>query len=344
MKKIKIILPLMIIICMFVTGCDIIASKNDLDIEYEEKVETTISEENISAYNGIIVGAQSLNAFINTSSNRSSSKNSNDEYSPWGENEQPDYNNCTTGSTSNSSATQKTTENKPKYQQMIIEGYYMRYKIDHKTNSVDKAVSTIEKKIEKYNGYIESMEMHCSDEKDEDGEKSEKSEAKIYIRIPTENLYEFISSLDNGKIINGTLLERQKDSKEVTTDYINTITHIETLKLKRERLIKLLEKANDLDTILTLEDRISDVEYDITFYEDKMNTFEDLVEYTQVRIDIEDDVVKEKEKTTKPDPDLDKEQIKSEGNGVSTITLGIILISIAGALYLIYRYLNKKSK
>lgn len=339
MKKIKLILPLLAIMSILVTGCGIFASKNNLDIQYkeEEAKETPPEEEkeeNTNTYKGIMVGSSSLNSFIKTTSSKSTyQSDSSDDYDEFGEPLQTASKGATAPSSGTTSNT--TVESTPKYQQMVIEGYYMRYKIDPDTNSVEESVSIIEKQIDKYKGYIENMEMHCSDEKDEEGKKKEKSEAAIYIRIPTENLYDFIKSLDNGKIINGTIVERQKESKEVTTDYISTITHIETLKLKRERLMTLLEKANDLDTILKLEDRISDVEYDITFYEDKKNTFENLVEYTQVRIDIEDNIIEEKEIPEEPE---EPEPIEEPSRFyVDPIILGFLLMCIGVFIYLLIR-------
>lgn len=344
MKKIKLIIPILAIMSIFVTGCGIFASKNNLDIQYkaEEVEEVTPVEENTTTYKGIMVGSSSLNSFLNKTSNASKSTDQTDNSDDYDDFEEPIVGGTgknatlpTSGTTSNT-----TVESAPKYQQMVIEGYYMRYKINPDTNSVEESVSIIEKQIDKYKGYIENMEMHCSDEKDEEGNKKEKSEATIYIRIPTENLYDFIKSLDNGKIINGTIVERQKESKEVTTDYISTITHIETLKLKRERLMTLLEKANDLDTILKLEDRISDVEYDITFYEDKKNTFENLVEYTQVRIDIEDNIIEKKEAPEEPeDPEPIEEPSRFHAD---PIILGVLLMCIGVFIYLfIWKFKRK---
>jgi hypothetical protein len=76
---------------------------------------------------------------------------------------------------------------------------------------------------------------------------------------------------------------------------VDTETHIKTLEIEQERLLELLEKADDLEYIIRLEQRLSEVRYNIESYKSRLRTYDDKITYSTVRIYVyEVERVKEK--------------------------------------------------
>jgi hypothetical protein len=69
-------------------------------------------------------------------------------------------------------------------------------------------------------------------------------------------------------------------------DYVDIESHIKALKTEQESLLKLLEKADNLDNILTIQNHLTDVRYELESYETKRRTYDDLISYSTVTMEI----------------------------------------------------------
>lgn len=127
--------------------------------------------------------------------------------------------------------------------------------------------------------------------------------ANYTVRVPEVNFNLFLSGLEGiATVVNKTLGEQ-----DVTLSYVDTEAHIKTLEIEQERLFALLEKADTLDAIITLEQRLSQVRYEIESYQAKLRTYDDKITYSTVKI-----YVYEVTKVTEKDPETLLERI---GNG-----------------------------
>ena len=61
-------------------------------------------------------------------------------------------------------------------------------------------------------------------------------------------------------------------------------SHKKTLETEQERLMALLEQAESLEDILTLEKYLSDVRYQLERMESQLRTYDNLVDYTTVHM------------------------------------------------------------
>ena len=55
---------------------------------------------------------------------------------------------------------------------------------------------------------------------------------------------------------------------------------------EQERLIELLEKAESMEDIITIESRLSEVRYELQSYESTLRTYDNKVNYSTVSVDI----------------------------------------------------------
>lgn len=134
--------------------------------------------------------------------------------------------------------------------------------------------SALETKIAESGAYLQYADVSGTDYYG--GRKS----ANYTIRVPEANLTFFLDGVEGiATVVNKTLGE-----EDVTLNYVDTETRIKTLEIEQERLLALLEKADDLEYIIRLEERLSEVRYNIESYQAKLRTYDDKITYSTVRI------------------------------------------------------------
>lgn len=147
------------------------------------------------------------------------------------------------------------------------------------TKEYDKLNNAISKQIFEMNGYIENSESSGN------GYNSNHSRScSMVIRIPKDKLDQFVLSIgDLGAIVN-----RQETTKDITLAYVDIESHKKALQIQYERLLALLEKADKLEDIITLEKQLSEVRYQIESYESQLRTFDNQVDYATLRLYIQE--------------------------------------------------------
>ena len=74
--------------------------------------------------------------------------------------------------------------------------------------------------------------------------------------------------------------------EDVTLQYVDVKSHKESLQVEQARLLELLERAENLEDIITLENRLTSVRYQIESMESTLRTYDDLVDYSTVNLQI----------------------------------------------------------
>lgn len=158
--------------------------------------------------------------------------------------------------------------------QKIIKRYDYRYETEH----FDDAYEYLKEQITAYNGYISSSEITGSSYSD--GYRT------LYLtaRIPSESSEEFVSGM--GQL--GVVVRQSETAEDVTLQYSDTESRIASLKTEQESLNKLLEQADSLETIIALQDRLTEVRYELESYQSKKKLYDDLISYSTVDITLEE--------------------------------------------------------
>lgn len=126
--------------------------------------------------------------------------------------------------------------------------------------------------------------------------------ASYTIRVPEARLNEFMAGLDGiATITNKTLGEQ-----DVTLSYVDTESRIKALEIEMESLMELLEKAVNLESIIKLQDRLTEVRYELENYKAQLRTYDDKIAYSTVTLS-----VSEVKKVTEPTPVTVWERISS---------------------------------
>lgn len=149
-----------------------------------------------------------------------------------------------------------------------------RYDYSYETEEFDHAYEYLKQQIEAYDGYVSSSEIYGS----------QKRSLYLTARIPAEKSDRFVEQL--GSL--GTLISQSESAEDITLQYADTESRIASLKTEQERLLALLEKADSLESIIKLEDRLTEVRYELENYESKRKVYDDLVTYSTINMTLEE--------------------------------------------------------
>lgn len=181
-----------------------------------------------------------------------------------------------TKSTSDTSSSSTSSENVSTNRKLI-----KTFNFNVETENIDEFISNLKYEINSVGGYIE--DSNISGNSISTGNKSQKY-ASFTIRVPVGNLDDFATYVDNS----ANILSKSENVKDVTLDYTDMESRKKTLETERDRLLELLENASDLNDVILLEEKLSDVEYEIDRITSSLKTYDSLVEYSTINIEIKE--------------------------------------------------------
>ena len=152
--------------------------------------------------------------------------------------------------------------------------------LDVETEAFDELLNSVQDKINRLGGYIEESSTY-------NGSSyygQETRNANLTIRIPSDKLDEFLS--DVAEISN--VIRRNESVTDVTLQYVDMESHKKVLLTEQERLIELLGRAETIEDIISLENRLSEVRYQIESMEAQLRTLDNQVNYSTVYLFIDE--------------------------------------------------------
>ena len=102
------------------------------------------------------------------------------------------------------------------------------------------------------------------------------------VRIPSKNFDEFFYQISGA----WTVTNQQITSEDVTEQYSDLELRLETNRAKHERLLKLLDKAETLTDIYSIQTELSQVEYEIDSITGTLNHLSSRIAYSTVYISV----------------------------------------------------------
>lgn len=193
----------------------------------------------------------------------------------------------------------------------IIEHVYM----DVETKEFDDLLDKIYDEVEKSGGYIEKSSV-SGNSYSYDGNRY----ADFTIRVPSDKSDGFVEFVS----YNSTVTNKEIITDDVTLSYVDTESRVSALETEKAALEKLLENAEILEDIIKIQDRLTDVIYEIESYKSQLRTYDNLIDYTTIGIN-----VREVERVTILEEQTVWEEIKTNlGDNMGDIGKGIVNIFI----------------
>lgn len=147
------------------------------------------------------------------------------------------------------------------------------------TKEFDALLTLLEERLTGAGGYVQSTQIY-GNAVDAKGYRS----ANLVYRIPQSNLDAFVSGVGE----NATVVYKTEDAENVTLQYADTESRVKALQIEQERFLALLEQAEDVDSIITIEQHLTELRYEIEAYASKLRLYDNKVNYSTVTLEIEE--------------------------------------------------------
>ena len=154
------------------------------------------------------------------------------------------------------------------------------------TLEYEKSAASIRKKIKDAGGFSEA-----ESERDNDyywySHSSGSGNTRylsITARIPSEKFEDFINSLSG----DGKVMSRSVNAENISQVYANKETYKKSLEKEQERLLEMMDKAQTIEEMITVESRLSEVERQLNVYKTDLAQMDKDVEFSTVYIELKE--------------------------------------------------------
>lgn len=142
------------------------------------------------------------------------------------------------------------------------------------TDNLNRTVDKMEQDLDRYAGHIHRYQVIS--------EQDELPRGDFTLRVPSESLKAFVDSMKNYGVFTQEVLE----SDDVSDTYYDLEANLRNQKIQERRLLELLEEAENLSDVLTLESELSRIRREIEGLQGTLNRLDDQVQYSTVYLSI----------------------------------------------------------
>jgi len=145
------------------------------------------------------------------------------------------------------------------------------------TNEFDKSLEQINTILLNTGGYIQNSQISGNRYGSQDNRS-----AYLVVRIPNEKLSWFLEKTTDL----GNVIDKSENIEDVTTEYTDTQARLTSLKTEFDRLLVLIGKAEKLEDIIKLEERLSQVRYQMDSLTAQLKIIDNEVDFSTVSMEL----------------------------------------------------------
>ena len=144
--------------------------------------------------------------------------------------------------------------------------------------SIEKVQKQIREQVKTEGGYIESEEFNAKTG------YGDSDYLHLSVRIPKDKVDHFLEFLSG----EGRILSKSESLEDVRLQYHDAENHIKALEKEQERVLALMDKAENVDQLIALESRLTDIRYQLESYHTEINDYDNKVDYSTVNLDLQE--------------------------------------------------------
>ena len=154
------------------------------------------------------------------------------------------------------------------------------------TLEYDKSAASIRKKIKDAGGFSEAESESDNDYYWYNYNSGSRNTRYLSItaRIPSEKFEDFINSLSG----DGKIMSRSVNAENISQVYANKETYKKSLEKEQERLLEMMDKAETIEDMITVESRLSEVERQLNVYKTDLAQMDKDVEFSTIYIELKE--------------------------------------------------------
>ncbi|MCR4634472.1 MAG: DUF4349 domain-containing protein [Erysipelotrichaceae bacterium] len=142
------------------------------------------------------------------------------------------------------------------------------------TQNMDELLEKISSLIAKYGGYVQRSSIY--------NQTSDRRTYDSSIRIPAANYEAFLAELKG----EGNALSYSEEVKDITDSYADIEARLSSLRAQEAKVMEFYDKAEDLQDLITVESRLSEIRYQIEAYEAQIKNYDLLVSYSTLNLTV----------------------------------------------------------
>lgn len=153
------------------------------------------------------------------------------------------------------------------------------------TTEYDDAISALESAVTNFGGFIERSNTYGDLRYNDDGSTRIVNRSADYtVRIPATRFGEFLAQADGL----GNVLSTNRYAENVTSQYTDYEARLSSLRTQEERLLSMLEQTEDVESLIALEERLSDVRYELESIERNLRNLDRKIAYSTITISLQE--------------------------------------------------------
>ena len=190
------------------------------------------------------------------------------------------------------------------------------------TENLDALLDSLDGTIASLKGFVEGQNIYNGSSYSSRRYRS----ASMIVRIPAESVDQFTQAVSGV----ANVVRSNKNLEDVTLSYTSTESRIQALKTEEARLLDFMAKAEDMADLLQIEDRLTDVQYELERHASQLRLYDNQIDYATIYLDIEEvqEYTPVVEKTTwERIRDGFMASVKGLGNGVKEVFVWVLVNS-----------------
>lgn len=156
--------------------------------------------------------------------------------------------------------------------------------VNLETTEFEDTLEKISALVDEYGGWIESSSISGANYYSISRGNTYNRNATYTIRIPCDDFDTVMSGIS----ALGNVPYSHIYTENVTSQYYDTQARIDSYKAQEESLLKLMEKAESVEDIITIESKLADVRYTIESLQTTINNWDRKVSYSTVYLSVDE--------------------------------------------------------
>lgn len=153
--------------------------------------------------------------------------------------------------------------------------------ITAQTEDMDPLLENINAKITQLGGYMEAQEIYNGSAY---GNSYRYRNAYLTIRIPAKDLDSFVALVKE----NANVVRQNTSTENVTLTYVGIQSRITALETEQARLLELLAQAQNMEDLLLIESRLTEVQAELEEYTSRLRVLDNKIDYATIHLDLEE--------------------------------------------------------
>lgn len=199
------------------------------------------------------------------------------------------------------------------------------YNYSVETTEYDKFTKDFEAKISSLGGYIEDVDKVQRTETNSMRTETYTVRHSDYtVRVPADKISELTTLVEGGAYV----LSQKENIEDVTVSYIDTEAHISALIDEKYQLDKLLETATTLSETLEINERLSELNYEIESYQNTLDALSHDVDYSKLYLKV-DEVIYYEDTVTRFESDIAESWNEIFEDWLANVAPAIVLVTVS---------------